>query len=81
MQPHGTSKKEGASLSACAVGDDGTVVSGFIDGKVLIVKPDGKYLPVSELVQFSVPSGALDLSINATSQFVALLGGSHCLSK
>ncbi|MFN6935562.1 MAG: hypothetical protein ACK4NZ_10475, partial [Tsuneonella sp.] len=37
MQPLGL----GAPLTACAVGNDGATVSGFEDGKVIYVSPDG----------------------------------------
>jgi hypothetical protein len=64
----------GATLSACALGNDGTVVFAFQDGKVAYKNRSvGKFILLSELVGFRMP-GALDASIDATSRFVTVLG-------
>lgn len=68
-------RRKGAGLTACAVGgDDDTTVSGFSDGTVIYARPKRKLVELSKLVQFRLPSGAQDVSIDATGQFVAVLG-------
>jgi hypothetical protein len=63
----------GATLSACALGNDGTLVFVFQDGRVAYADPKvDKLRLVSELVGFRMP-GALDASIDETSRFVTVL--------
>lgn len=65
---------KGAGLTACAVGNDGAIVSGFSDGTVIYVPPAGEPVVLSALVQFRLPKEAQDVSIDATGQFVAVVG-------
>lgn len=65
-------------VSACAIGggERAAAVLALRDGKVLQseLKPDTEWKPVSELVPFRVGSAALDVSIDAESRFVAVIG-------
>ena len=65
---------KGAGLTACAVGNDGAIMSGFSDGTVSYAPPTGKPVPLSAMVQFRLPREALDVSIDATGRFVAVVG-------
>lgn len=61
-------------VTACALGNgpDPTVVLGSEDGSVMrFDAPSGKWLPMSELVTFSLGGRAMDVSIDAGSRFVA----------
>ena len=64
----------GAPLTACAVGNDRATVSGFSDGKVIYAPVNGKPTELSRRVQFHLPSEVMDVSIDTSGKFVAVLG-------
>jgi len=73
-------KKDGAknfsaSVSSCAVADDGTAVIGLEDGTVLFKKPnENEVKPISELVPFRLTQRVRAVSIDPSGRFVAALG-------
>lgn len=77
--------REGVSLVACAIANNGATVSGFQDGRVIYhgnrratvdKKGEDGSLELNSLVQFKMSGGIQALSIDASGRFVAALGKS-----
>lgn len=64
----------GAVLTACSVANNGATVTGFADGSVVYRSAEGAEEKLSTLVQFRLPSGIQDVSIDADGRFVTALG-------
>lgn len=61
-------------LTACAVANDSSTVSGFDDGTVVYYPKNDKPVELTTFAQFRLPGGIQDVSIDATGRFVAALG-------